>query len=58
MYSSLGVRRVVNACGIYTDLGAMAVGDALVLCTEALRRGDVEGIGDALPAIWSILDDG
>src|SRR3954462_7480561 len=21
MYSSLGVRRVVNACGIYTDLG-------------------------------------
>jgi D-glucosaminate-6-phosphate ammonia-lyase len=28
IYSSLGVRRVVNACGIYTDLGGSIVGGA------------------------------
>src|ERR1700754_2100047 len=28
IYSSLGVRRVVNACGIYTDLGGSCLGGA------------------------------
>src|SRR4051794_7477663 len=28
MYSSLGVRRVVNACGIYTDLGGSVLSPA------------------------------
>src|SRR4051812_27283891 len=28
IYSSLGVRRVVNACGIYTDLGGSLLGGA------------------------------
>jgi seryl-tRNA(Sec) selenium transferase len=28
IYSSLGVRRVVNACGIYTDLGGSVLGGA------------------------------
>ena len=40
------------------SIRALAFGDTLVLCTEALGAGEVEEIATALAGIWSILDDG
>jgi D-glucosaminate-6-phosphate ammonia-lyase len=40
------------------SIRAMAFGDALVFCTEALAAGEVDEIAAALTGNWSILDDG
>jgi L-seryl-tRNA(Ser) seleniumtransferase len=45
IYSSLGVRRVVNACGIYTDLGGSCLGGA---AWEALREAN---------STWASMDE-
>jgi len=37
---------------------AMAIGDALMFCTDALGEDAVDEILVALRAIWSTLDDG
>jgi hypothetical protein len=40
------------------SIRAMAEGDALVFCTEALRSGEVDEIAAALASVWQSLDDG
>lgn len=40
------------------SIRAMAEGDALVFCTEALREPEVDEIAAALTSIWQSLDDG
>ena len=45
IYSSLGVRRVVNACGIYTDLGG-----------SVLSAGVLEAVREA-SSTWASMDE-
>ena len=40
------------------SIRAMAEGDALVFCTEALRSGEVDEIATTLDSVWQSLDDG
>jgi D-glucosaminate-6-phosphate ammonia-lyase len=40
------------------SIRAMAEGDALVFCTEALRLAEVDEIASALATFWQSLDDG
>jgi hypothetical protein len=40
------------------SIRAMAEGDALVFCTEALRAEEVGEIAVALATFWQSLDDG
>ena len=44
LYASLGVRRVVNACGIYTDLGGSRLSPAVWAAAEEAN------------AAWALLD--
>jgi D-glucosaminate-6-phosphate ammonia-lyase len=45
LYASLGVRRVVNACGIYTDLGGSRLSGAAWAAAEEAN------------AVWASMDD-
>src|SRR3954468_18756898 len=45
LYSALGVRRVVNACGIYTDLGGSVLGGAARAAWEEAN------------ATWAAMDE-
>src|SRR4051794_34192266 len=49
IYSSLGVRRVVNACGIYTDLGGSVLGGAAR--AAAAEAGETWAAMDELLAV-------
>ena len=62
MYSTLGVRRVVNACGIYTDLGGSvlsptvwaAAAEANVTWAAMDELLDAAGARVAAPAICGV----
>jgi len=49
MYATLGVRRVVNACGIYTDLGGSVLSPS-VWAAAAAANGSWAALGELLDA--------
>jgi seryl-tRNA(Sec) selenium transferase len=49
MYSALGVRRVVNACGIYTDLGGSVLSPSVWAAAEA-ANGSWAALSELLEA--------
>ena len=50
MYSTLGVRRVVNACGIYTDLGGSVLSPSVWAAAAARRTRSWASMDELLDA--------